>query len=137
VTARTFVLTLLPGPLAVSRLEPGDPAPPWAVAPDRSAASLVSITWTRHELSVVCPAEWVPAGVTASAPWRALRVEGPFDLSDVGVLAALAAPLARAGVSVLPIATHDTDYLLVRDDALPAAARALRADGHDVRTDGE
>ena len=39
---------------------------------------------------------------------------------------------AAAGVTVFPIATHDTDYLLVRHDQLGAAIGALRAAGHEV-----
>ncbi len=43
-----------------------------------------------------------------------LEVEGPLSFSLLGVLAALTVPLAKAGVSVFPIATHDTDHLLIR-----------------------
>jgi hypothetical protein len=52
-----------------------------------------------------------------------------------GVAAALTAPLAAAEISVLPVATYDTDYLFVRDAALERAVAALRAAGHTVGTD--
>jgi hypothetical protein len=48
------------------------------------------------------------------------------------VAAALTVPLAAAGVSVLPIATFDTDYLIVREESLPRALAALLAAGHVV-----
>jgi hypothetical protein len=54
----------------------------------------------------------------------------PF--TAVGVLAALAAPLAEAGISVFAVSTFDTDYLLVRENDLPAALEALRRQGHAV-----
>ena len=47
-------------------------------------------------------------------------------------MARLAAPLARAGISILALATFDTDYLLVRETDLGRALAALRAAGHRV-----
>jgi hypothetical protein len=48
------------------------------------------------------------------------------------VLAALAAPLAEAGVSIFVISTHDTDYLLIKDEDMERAGVALRKAGHRV-----
>jgi len=62
-------------------------------------------------------------------------VQGPFALSEIGVLAALAAALADAKVSLFAISTFDTDYLLVSDESLNAAVAALRAGGHGVVDD--
>ena len=62
--------------------------------------------------------------------WRALRVAGQLDLTETGVLASLAAPLAEAGVPIFAISTHDTDYLLVKDEKLEDAVAALTAAGH-------
>ena len=42
-------------------------------------------------------------------------------------------PLAHAGASIFPIATHDTDYVLVPDARLDDAVRALESAGHAVR----
>jgi hypothetical protein len=131
---RRHALALLREPLALCRLPAGAPVPDWAHPRD---APLASVTRTADELSVVCPASRVPEGVTASAPWRALRIDGPLDLSEVGVLAGLLAPLAEAGVSVFAIATYDTDYLLVREEAVKAAVEALRGAGHVVRDETE
>ena len=65
--------------------------------------------------------------------WRALAVAGPLDFGLTGILASLASPLAAAGVSIFAISTYDTDYVLVREQALAVAIDALRAAGHDVR----
>ena len=125
---RGLAVQLLADPLALCRLDPDAPVPAWA-----AGGAFSSVTRTGGELSVVCAAERVPAGVTASARWRAFRVDGPIDLTAVGIMVALAAPLAEAGVSVFPIATYDTDYLLVREKDVGAAVAALRAAGHEVR----
>lgn len=49
-----------------------------------------------------------------------------------GVLASIAGPLADATISIFTVSTFDTDYILVRSDALERAMAALRAAGHDV-----
>ncbi|MDO8879408.1 MAG: ACT domain-containing protein [Coriobacteriia bacterium] len=117
--------------LAVCRLPAGSPTPDWA----RSGA-LTAVTWTADATSVVCAASVVPEGTTAETGWRALQVAGPLDFALIGVLAALATPLAEAGVSIFAISTYDTDYVLVREEALEDATGALVAAGHRVeRTD--
>jgi hypothetical protein len=45
----------------------------------------------------------------------------------------VAEPLADAGVAIFPIATYDTDYVLVKDAHLDVAVQALTAFGHVVR----
>jgi hypothetical protein len=123
-TARTLQLELLAGTFAVCRLDPAAPPPPWA------AGSFVSLTRTDAELSVVCPAEGVPAGVAAEGGWRALRVRGPLGFGMTGVLASLASPLASTGVSIFVVSTYDTDYLLVQERDLDRARHALVRAGH-------
>jgi hypothetical protein len=44
-------------------------------------------------------------------------------------MAAITGPLAEAGVSVLAVATYDTDYVLVRETSIDAAVRALSGSG--------
>jgi hypothetical protein len=59
-------------------------------------------------------------------------VAGTLDFALTGVMAALAVPLAEAGISMLALATYDTDYVLVRGERLGDAVAALRAAGHRV-----
>ncbi len=119
-------LTVLPGHLAVCRLEPDSPIPKWV------SGDFLSVTRTPGELSVVCPQERVPAGILCEKGWRALGLEGPLDFALVGVLAPVLAPLAEAGVSVFAVSTYDTDYVLVEDDQLDRAVDALRGRGYEV-----
>ena len=127
---RRFQLTVLPGFFAIVRLAADAPSPSWA-----SAGNFFSVTRTSDELSVVCLANQVPSSLITETGWRALKVQGPFALSEIGVLAALAAALAHAKVSLFAISTFDTDYLLVSDKSLDAAIVALRAAGHSVVDD--
>lgn len=125
---RPLTLRLWPDGYAVCRLPPDAGLPPWADGP-----GFVSITRTAAELSIICPAGRVPPDVTASLGWRLLEIVGPFDFGVTGVMAAVAGPLADAGVSLLPVATYDTDYLLVTAAQLDRALDALRGAGHRVR----
>jgi hypothetical protein len=75
----------------------------------------------------------VPAGLSQQTEWRALKVQGPLDLGEIGVLAAISIPLADAGISILMISTFDTDHLLVADQRLQAAILALEKAGHTVQ----
>ena len=126
-----LVLTILDVHLAICRVEPGGPVPGWA-----TRSSFFSVTRTAQELSIVCPEAEVPAGVRCAPGWRALKLEGPFEFTQVGVLLAVAAPLARAGVSILAIATYETDYILVPEALLEQAIEALARDGLCIRQEG-
>jgi hypothetical protein len=114
----------LDGHYAVCRLRPDFAVPAWATGP------FVNITLTDDELAIICPAERVPADVRAERDWRVLKLVGPFPFTAVGVLASLATPLARAGISLLSIATYDTDYFLVKTDVFEEAVNVLLASGH-------
>jgi hypothetical protein len=122
-------LELLPDIYAVCRLDKNAPVPDWGIRGPFS-----SITRTAGELSVVCPEAQVPGGVNKEGGWKILMVEGPLDFSLTGVLASLIAPLAREGISVFALSTHDTDYLLVKKEQLEKAVRALRGEGYEVET---
>ncbi len=122
-------LMLLRGLFSVCQLEADAPLPAWAMS---ATSTIFSITRTPSELSIVCVQELTPDGVRAERDWRCLRVEGPLDFSLTGVLSALLAPLAEAGVSIFALSTFDTDYLLVRAAQLDLAITALSAAGHQV-----
>ena len=64
--------------------------------------------------------------------YRALRVRGPLPLNLIGVLAAIAEPLAQAGISIFAISTFDTDYVLVKARDLEGAVAVLERAGHRV-----
>jgi len=121
-------LVLLPPRLAVCRLDAGVSLPPWFALEAPVSAAIVR----DDELTLVCPEEAVPDAVVAERGWRALEVAGPLDFSLTGILAAVAAPLAEAGVSIFALATYDTDVVLVRAERLDDAIAALRAAGHHV-----
>jgi hypothetical protein len=100
-----------------------------------NGSGFVTVTRTVGELSIICAAAGVPAAVKHDAGWRLLRFQGPFPFSETGVLSSVLAPLAAAKISILAVATFDTDYLLVKQAQLDATVNALRAAGHTVLRD--
>jgi uncharacterized protein len=115
---------VLPGLYAVCRLGPESTVPAWATG------AFVNITFTDDELAIICPAERVPPEVRAERDWRVLKLVGPFPFTATGVLASLASPLAGAGISLLSIATYDTDYFLVKTEMFDRAVAVLITAGH-------
>jgi hypothetical protein len=126
--APRLTLRLLDGRFAIARLPASDPVPPWAL--ERSA--LASIVRTPDELSVLADESRVPEQCVAERGFRALGVRGPLPFELVGILAAIATPLAGAAVSLFAVSTYDTDYILVHERDLPRARDALTAAGHTI-----
>jgi hypothetical protein len=121
-------LIVLPQDFAVCKLGPEAAIPPWA-----TGGEFFSITHTADELSVVCRQDSVPAGICCDRDWRCLRVAGAMPFSIVGVVAALTAALAEAGISVFVVSTFDTDYLLAKQKDWANALEALRRAGYTIR----
>lgn len=122
-------LELLSDTLAICRLDAAAPVPDWALG----SSPFLTISRTPEELSITTVESAVPTGVRCERAYRALRVRGPLPLDLVGILAAIADPLADAGLSIFAISTFDTDYVLVKTRDLESAVRALERAGHRVR----
>ena len=120
-------LELIEGRFAICRLDPGSEIPQWA-----KSGPFYSVTRASDELSVICAELAIPSALPCERGFRALKVEGPLDFGAIGILAALAAPLAQAGISILAISTYQTDYLLVRESQLEQSIMALTGRGHRI-----
>lgn len=124
----SLTLRLLPDLFAICRLAADAPIPVWA------RGEFVSLTRTRDELSLVCAQDHVPSAIPCERAWRALRVAGQLDFGLTGILAALATPLANAGISLFALSTFDTDYILVKQNSLDRAIQVLIQAGHAVES---
>ena len=116
----------LAGAFAVCRL-PADAPMPESIEAD----SFISITRTSEELSIVCGMDHAPENAKCESPWTCFKLEGPFPFNLTGVLASFLDPLAKAGISIFAVSTFDTDYVLVKEESVPAALKALRDAGHE------
>jgi hypothetical protein len=117
-------LTLTPYNLTIHRFAANAALPPPVVN-----SPFFAVTRTADELSVVCTADIALSSDQAERDWRCLKVEGPLDFGLTGILSAVAAPLAQAGIPIFAISTFDTDYILVKADRCASACAALAAHG--------
>jgi len=96
-------------------------------------AGLYFIGSTDEELSLVCETDRVPANTTAREDgWRAMRIVGTLDFSLTGILSKIATVLADAEVGIFAVSTYNTDYILVKEEALARAIEALNRAGYGV-----
>lgn len=119
-------LSLLPQDYVIARLPADAPVPAGVL----EASGFVSVARTADELSIVCPQAVAPPAPKLDGGWRTLKLHGPFAFDEVGILAALLAPLAQARIGIFAVSTFDTDYLLVAAPQLGAACDVLLAEGH-------
>ena len=122
-----FSISVLQEVFAICRLDQDVPIPDWALV-----GSFHSITRTKGELSIVCPDIRVPRGTVCNRGWRCLKIEGLLDFSLTGILAPLATALADAGISIFPVSTYDTDYIMVQEPDLEEAVSALAKMGYEI-----
>ncbi|MBW1637104.1 MAG: ACT domain-containing protein [Deltaproteobacteria bacterium] len=119
--------TVLEGELSIHRLPASAPVPD-----EVFTATFYSITRTSEELSIVCPEDININGARTEKGWSCIKIIGPLEFSQTGVLAALSTSLARAGIAIFVISTFDTDYILVKSRFLTAAIEQLAAAGYDL-----
>jgi len=113
------------GEYAVSRLDAAAPIPAWA-----DGDGFVSISRSRHELSIVCAAARVPPGTVSEREWSCWRFVGPFAFGATGIVLSVVRPLSLGGLGVFVVSTYDGDHLLLKTQDLPAAVQLLNDAGH-------
>lgn len=124
-------LRSLPGEYVIARF-PGDADVTPALADLLRAETLVSLTRTDQEVSIVCNADAAPPGAELDGPWRALYAGGPIPFGLTGVVASLVDPLAAIDCPVFVLSTFDGDVLMTPSDRLDEAATALLHAGHTI-----
>ena len=111
-------LAILSGTYTIHRLDPGSELP-------ETWEGFHSITCTDDEISLVCNDEVEISSTERNPGWKCLKVVGPLELDQVGILHDLSQPLKDAGISIFVVSTYDTDYLLVPGSAFEKAIKDL------------
>lgn len=130
---KRLAIDVRPGEYSVARLDAAEPVP--AGLFDVDGDTLVSVTRSRDEISLICPSETrLPDNARVEDGWRLLTVRGQLEFTLTGIIAALSSELASAGVPLFTLSTFDTDHLLVKQTDLARAVDALEVSGHEVHT---
>lgn len=88
---------------------------------------------TDEELSLVCRTEDTPSNtIERDDGWRGFRIQGVLDFSIIGILAKLSGILAENRIGIFAVSTYNTDYILVKAEALEQAISVLVAAGYTV-----
>lgn len=88
---------------------------------------------TDEEISVICSTRNAPEETVArSDGWRAFRIQGELEFSLIGLVSELTGILAEAKISVLTVATYNTDYLLVKAENLERALELLAEQDYKI-----
>ncbi len=118
-------IKVFPEVLGICRLGSSEAIPCWA------EGAFLSVTRTSDELTIVCREKSIPETVKHEKGWRYFRIDQVLDFSMVGVLSSISGVLARRDISIFVVSTYDTDYFLVKEQALAKAVAALKqADYH-------
>lgn len=92
---------------------------------------------TDEELSLVCDTADVPEHTLGREDgWRAFRIRGVLDFSLTGVLSGISGILADNGIGIFAVSTFNTDYILVKEEDLGRALRALAEEGYEITGNG-
>lgn len=131
--APTVNLRSLPGEYVIARLAVGTDVSSALIALLRSK-TLLSVTQTDQELSIVCEAGAAPDGAELDGPWRVLYAAGPIPFGLTGVVSSLVGPLAAIDCPVFVVSTFDGDVLMTPTGVHADAVAAMREAGHTVDT---
>jgi hypothetical protein len=124
---KSFLISVLKDDFAICRLNAFDGIPDWALQ-----NPLSSVTRTSEELSIVCPTNVIPENLPCEQNWKCLKIHGPLDISEVGIISKLTSALAAEEISVFVLSTYDTDHIFVKTMNIEKTVKVLTDDGHQI-----
>jgi hypothetical protein len=125
----THDFTLLNGDYSICQLKNDSTIPGWVYD-----SQFYSITRTKDELSIICKHVDITHDVNIKIDkhWRILKINGPLDLSLVGIIANISTLLKDNNIPLFTISTFDTDYILIKNQDLKKAIIVLNKSGHKI-----
>ena len=118
-------LKIIKTPLTIHRLNPNEKIPTHVLT-----ENFFSICKTEEEISIVCPSHLIFDSGNKETGWVTIQVVGPLHFSLTGILADITTALANSSISIFAISTFDTDYILIKEEAIIKAKSVLENEGH-------
>jgi len=106
--------------------------PEYIVNRNIQTEEFISITKTKHELSIVAQINSFNDFIKAENGWRILKICGTLDFSLIGVLSKISTILACENISIFVISTYDTDYIMIKDKNITPAIEVLSKNEYQV-----
>ncbi len=124
-----FDFTLLEGDYSIYRLKANSSIPNWVYDSD-----FYSATRTQDELSIVCKNVDIPSNINIKTDkhWRILKINGPLDLSLVGIIANISNLFKENNIPIFTVSTFDTDHILVKNQDLNKTITVINNAGHKI-----
>lgn len=121
-------LKILKDKYVIYRLETYSDIPDWIKDSD-----FYSITKTKDEISVISKQHDLTTEIPeANKDWRIMKIQGPLDLTLVGIQAEISGILKENNIPIFTISTYDTDYIFVKIHDINKAADSLKANGYGI-----
>lgn len=129
IPAMCLDFTILKGTYSIYRLNKDSAIPDWTYDSD-----FYSFTRTQDELSIVCKHVDITMDdkIKIDEHWRILKINGPLDLSLIGIIANIFSIFKENKISIFTISTYDTDYILVKNQHIDKALTVLKNNGHKI-----
>lgn len=88
---------------------------------------------TDEEKSLICLTSDVPPNATEQEDgWKAFRIVGILDFSQIGILSEILRILAENRIGILAVSTFNTDYILTKKENYQKAAAVLGNVGYQI-----
>ena len=123
--SQKLVLSVLSETFTIHKLSPDESIPEEILN-----CNYYSVSKTEYELSLVCSEVIEVQSLQSSKGWKCIKVAGPLDFNQTGILAGISDILTKENISIFAISTFDTDYILVRTQDLSSARTTLRQAGY-------
>ena len=91
------------------------------------------IAKTNEELSIVCKSSIEIGSEFKEDGWSCIKVLGPLDFSEVGILANISTVLAKVNIAIFSVSTFDTDYIFVKSEYIKKATSVLTLSGYEFK----
>lgn len=92
-------------------------------------SSLLSVTYSQYEVSVLCESKYEPINVISDPGWRVLEYLSDVDSHETGTVAYISGLLAAAHISILVVTSYGAGYFAVQSHDLEGAKKVLLAEG--------
>ncbi|MDR2393302.1 MAG: ACT domain-containing protein [Treponema sp.] len=107
----------------------------YALDKNRVEKEFLSLTKTKDEISIVASSKSIEPYEKIEDGWNILKIMGTLDFSLTGIISTISTILANENISVFVISTYNTDYIMIKKEAIEAAIEVLKKNGYEIKNE--